>query len=108
MRFSPARFVSLAALVPALVLFVLVPGCAKQSEGERCGDPSTANDDCGDGLVCTSGSKLINGGGQADRCCYADGHVTDARCEPNGTTPSGTSTDDAGADASAGAGDGGN
>ncbi|HYQ01781.1 MAG TPA: hypothetical protein VER96_24075 [Polyangiaceae bacterium] len=111
MRFSPARFASLATLVPALVLFVVVPGCAKQSEGERCGDVSTTNDDCADGLVC----KLVNTN-DVPRCCYVDDRFTDTRCEPNGNTPSGNSTADAGTDADAAtdadsstdAGDGGN
>lgn len=82
MRFFTARSLALATLVPGLLLFVFVPGCAKQSEGERCGDTyGPANsDDCGDGLTCKNFG--INGD---NRCCYTDGHITDSRCEA--TTP---------------------
>jgi len=92
MRFSTARSLTLATLVPVLVLALVAPGCAKQSEGERCGDSlgAGASDDCGDGLTCTLSSKLINNEG-AHRCCYTDGTVTDSRCELKdpGVTPSG-------------------
>ena len=87
MRFFTARSLALAALVPALVLFVLVPGCAKQSEGERCGDTlgAAASDDCGDNLTC----KYIGPNKGDNRCCYTDGHINDARCEPYMSTGSG-------------------
>ena len=92
MRFSTARSLTLATLVPVLVLALVAPGCAKQSEGERCGDSlgAGASDDCGDGLTCTLSSKLINNEG-AHRCCYTDGSVTDSRCELKDTavSPSG-------------------
>ena len=81
MRFPIARSLALATLVPALLLFVFVPGCAKQSEGERCGNDTYGvdNGDCGDGLICVPAKPLLNNA--ANRCCYADGHVTDSRCE---------------------------
>jgi len=84
MRFSTARSLALATLFPTLVLFALVTGCAKQSEGERCGDSlgAGASDDCGDNLVC----KQIGPQGE-NRCCYSDGHITDPRCEVSTTTP---------------------
>ena len=108
MRFSTARSVATAMLVPALLLFVLVPGCAKQNEGERCGDePAASNDDCDDGLICKSKGLLINNGGDVNRCCYADGRITDARCEPSGGGVD-TPTTDAGTDADADASDGSN
>jgi hypothetical protein len=86
MRFLTARSLVLTTLASALVLFVLVPGCAKQSEGERCGDSigAGASDDCGDGLTCTPKGDLLNGADGAHRCCYTDGHVSDSRCEPVG------------------------
>ncbi len=82
MRFFSVRSLALATLVPALVLFAVVPGCAKQSEGERCGDSfgAGASEDCGDGLTCTK-----FGPDGDNRCCYSDGHVNDSRCEL--TTP---------------------
>jgi len=111
MRFFTARSLALATLVPALFLFVVVPGCAKQSEGERCGNSlgAGASDDCGDGLTCTK-----FGPDGDNRCCYPDGHVSDSRCELNsgvtatasggsGSGGSGASEADA-SDASAGEG----
>src|SRR3954468_3792206 len=85
MRFFTARSLALATLVPALVLFVIVPGCAKQKEGERCGDTlgAGANEDCGEDLTCKDKNELVNGAtDMAHRCCYTDGRVTDSRCEP--------------------------
>jgi hypothetical protein len=86
MRLFTARFVTLATLVPVLALFVFVPGCAKQSEGERCGDDDAIDsEDCDDGLVCVVKSNLLNNA--VHRCCYPDGRVTDSRCEPAGSAP---------------------
>jgi hypothetical protein len=88
MRPFTARRLALAALVPALFVLSVIPGCSNESEGERCGDmySATNNDDCGSGLVCTPSALLINSTDQADRCCYAD-HVTDSRCtRANGTS----------------------
>ncbi len=88
MRLFSARFRSLAALVPALFLLVLVPGCGKQSEGERCGEePPSSNDDCADGLVCSQvNSDDVN------RCCYPDyaNRHADSRCEKRTTTQTGS------------------
>ena len=93
MRFFTARSLALAALVPALLLFAFVPGCAKQSEGERCGDPTYGADseDCDDGLVCVNFSLLLSEADGTHRCCYPD-RVTNSRCEPKGTssTPGGS------------------
>src|SRR4051812_8240670 len=112
MRFFTARSLSLAALVPALVLFLVTSGCAKQSEGERCGDSlgAGASDDCGDGLTCTLGSTLAGyqTADGANRCCYADGPVTDSRCEPKGdSTPSDSKDDVGGSGGTGGLGGGG-
>jgi hypothetical protein len=89
MRLFTARSLALSALVPALLLFVFVPGCAKQSEGERCGDIDYGIDseDCDDGLICVLNTSLLNTA--THRCCYPDGRVTDSRCEPKaaGSTP---------------------
>jgi hypothetical protein len=110
MRFFTARFLALAALVPALFLVVVVPGCAKQSEGERCGDSISASnsDDCGDGLTCTPADTLLNSNG-AHRCCYSD-RVTDSRCEPKGAGPvptAGAGGGGSGGETSGGSGSGG-
>ena len=86
MRFFTSRSLALATLVPALLLFVVVPGCAKQSEGERCGDsvgPGN-NDDCADGLTCT-----FFGADGDNRCCYSNGNINDSRCEPKSSTSGG-------------------
>jgi len=89
MRSFTARFIALAALAPALLLLAVVPGCAKQSEGERCGDSLGAlNDDCGDGLIC----KTISQTDSIYRCCYSDGRISDSRCEtPDTVTGTGGS-----------------
>ena len=54
MRFFTARRLALAALVPALLVLSVIPGCSNESEGERCGDDPAAqvtnNDDCGVGF----------------------------------------------------------
>ncbi len=84
MRFFTARSLALATLVPALLLLVFVPGCAKQNEGERCGDDIYGPDssDCDDGLTCTLASELLSGvTDKTHRCCYANDNVSDTRCE---------------------------
>ncbi|HET7545560.1 MAG TPA: hypothetical protein VFK05_37090 [Polyangiaceae bacterium] len=83
MRFFPARLVSSTSLVTVLLLSVVVSGCGKQQEGERCGDADNAtnNDDCADGLTCKAKGDLLNN--QANRCCYPGDRVTDSRCEPS-------------------------
>jgi len=89
MRFLTARSLALVTLVPALLVFLLVPGCSQQGEGERCGDTygAAASNDCGDGLTCTASGSLLNGSTDlANRCCYTDGHVTDSRCQLAGPT----------------------
>ncbi|HEY4107059.1 MAG TPA: hypothetical protein VGM44_24330 [Polyangiaceae bacterium] len=77
----------MATLLPALLLFSVVPGCANEGEGERCGDdpsnpsqPGTPNnDDCESGLICVSASSLTNN--QANRCCNSTPSVVnDSRC----------------------------
>jgi|GEM_PF-1262360 len=90
MRSFTARFLALAALVPALLLLAVVPGCAKQSEGERCGDSrGPLNDDCDDGLTCTT---ITSAPDNIYRCCYADGRISDSRCEkPDTVTGTGGS-----------------
>jgi hypothetical protein len=98
MRFFPARLLTLAAFVPALFLLVAVPGCGKQGEGERCGDEysNLNNDDCGDGLVCTSVNT-----NDVYRCCYPD-RTTDSRCEKASSSPTSQSAGGASSNAAAG------
>ncbi|HYQ42931.1 MAG TPA: hypothetical protein VER11_13215 [Polyangiaceae bacterium] len=102
MRFFTARSVSLAALVPALLLFAFVPGCAKQSEGERCGDDNFGADssDCDDGLIC----KTI--GASNYRCCYPDTRFTDSRCEAPMSVGTAGGANGGSANGDAGSGDG--
>lgn len=113
MRFLTARRLVLAACVPALLLFSVVPGCSNESEGERCGDnlndpsePGATNDsDCASGLVCVAASSLANN--LANRCCNADPTiVNDSRClRATGTAVNNTDGGDAGG--SGGTGDAG-
>jgi len=108
MRLFTVRSLALATLVPALLLFVLVPGCAKQSEGERCGDDvyGPDSDDCSDGLTCTNYKALLSGATDSThRCCYAD-HVSNSRCEPAGTAPIGEMGGGGGAETAGGGGAG--
>jgi hypothetical protein len=59
------------------VTFLLVVGvfvaifaaCSNQGEGERC-EILNGNDDCKDGLICTSENLLRNA--NSDRCCPSD------------------------------------
>jgi hypothetical protein len=84
MRFLTARRFALAACVPVLFLFSVVPGCSNESEGERCGDDvAPNNDDCASGLVCV---KIDNNNPGDDRCCNADPSiVNDTRCVRTGS-----------------------
>ena len=51
----------LAGLLLAFGLAVaLVPGCAKQGEGERCDNQAAGNADCDSGLVCVLASDLAD------------------------------------------------
>ena len=87
MRFLTARRFALAACVPVLFLFSVVPGCSNESEGERCGDDLAPNDDdCASGLVCV---KIDNNNPGDDRCCNPDPSiVNDTRCfRATGPTP---------------------
>ncbi|MES1174274.1 MAG: hypothetical protein ABUL62_08080, partial [Myxococcales bacterium] len=83
MRFFTARRLALAALLPVLFSFSIIPGCSKQGEGERCGDDTghIDNSDCDDGLTC----QLIDKTSGTYRCCNPT-RITNARCVPV-TTP---------------------
>lgn len=115
MRFFSARRLALAALVPALLVVSVVPGCSNEGEGERCGDnlanpddPGTTNDaDCQDGLKCIAGASLISG--QANRCCDPNPQIVhDSRCQRNTAPPTtDAGSDDAAAPGMAGASNGG-
>jgi hypothetical protein len=80
MRFFTARRLVLAAVFPVLFSFSIIPGCSKQSEGDRCGDssgPDPDSTDCDDGLVCTT----IDPTAQIYRCCNPT-RITNSRCVP--------------------------
>jgi hypothetical protein len=106
MRFFTARGLALAAAIPVLLVFSVVPGCANQGEGDRCGSPvlqpiADDNADCGDGLVCTPKSSLLVA--TTPRCCYPGGRVTDSRCLPAEVTPASGGASGGGAVGAAGA-----
>ncbi len=84
MRFFTARRLALAAVLPVLFTFTIIPGCSEESEGERCGDATTPDDsDCQSGLVCTQ----IDSSHGIFRCCNP-ARVTNSRCVP--VAPSGS------------------
>jgi len=106
MRFFTARGLALAAAIPALLVFSVIPGCSNQGEGDRCGSPDLSvsaddNADCGDGLVCTPKASLL--GSTTHRCCYPAGRVTDSRCLPADVTPASGGASGGGAPGAAGA-----
>ncbi len=116
MRPFTARRLALAALIPALLVLSVIPGCSNESEGERCGDSTgvSNNDDCGAGLTCTSFPLNDGTGDSIGRCCYTDHHVTDSRCLMSSGVnafgsagSSGTAGSSAGGSATAGAGQAG-
>ena len=97
MRFLTARRLALVALVPALFLFSVIPGCSNESEGQRCGDELGPDDaDCADGLVCVAFQNQ-----KVNRCCYPGGVVHDSRCLPS-TDATGGAGGTAGAPATGG------
>lgn len=100
MRFLTARRLALAALVPALLAFCVVPGCSNQGEGERC----DGDEDCSAGLVCANISTLLNK--EAPRCCNPN-HVTDSRCTPSTAAPSGAAAGSGGGAGTGGTADSG-
>lgn len=67
------------ALLGAMAWVVLV-GCSRQDEGDRCATEN-ANQDCESGLVCVDATNLRGGGDGVSRCCPPDGSpVGDGRC----------------------------
>ncbi len=96
-RSSPLKgrpYAILAAILAATALTVPVvltaPGCGLQGEGQRCdrntavtpSDPTTGNDDCGEGLECRSKDLL---GGSADICCPKNnGQSDNPNCQIGG------------------------
>lgn len=75
MRFFTARRLVLAAVLPVLLTFTIIPGCAEESEGERCGDTTGANNsDCASGLTCVQIDNT-----PTFRCCNP-ARVTNSRC----------------------------
>ncbi|NUQ79186.1 MAG: hypothetical protein HUU21_37205, partial [Polyangiaceae bacterium] len=57
---------SFAAFLP---IFAFATSCGLQGEGERC-SVDNFNEDCGTGLICTSGEDLA---AQSDLCCPPEG-----------------------------------
>jgi hypothetical protein len=100
MRFFIARRLALAAFLPVLFSFTLIPGCSEQSEGDRCGDDIGRSDDsdCNAGLVCTT----IDATAHIYRCCNPT-RTTNARCVKVTATVAGGAGGDAGASGNAGA-----
>ena len=87
MRFFSVRRLVLVAFLPALSALAIIPGCADQGEGERCGTATVGNDDdCASGLTC---QNISNGSSEANyRCC--SNNSTEPRCRPiNGAAGTG-------------------
>lgn len=82
-----ARFALLVAVTLAGPM--LAVACSNQAEGERC-DRNNEDEDCQDGLVCTSSQVL---GGSADICCPENlGDSENAACIPGGGATSAAAT----------------
>jgi hypothetical protein len=80
----------------------LVPGCAKQGEGDRCDLLAAGNADCDTGLVCVDATDLVDQ--STDRCCPPEGEGTsDSRCARGGTVSTGGSSSAGGSSGTAGA-----
>lgn len=52
----------------ALLSQLVIGGCSRQAEGERC-SLSNGNDDCEGNLICTNATLLRQGDDEVDRCC---------------------------------------
>lgn len=63
---TPRKTIAAFALALAFGVAIVLPACSNQAEGDRC--DTRSEDDCQDGLVCTA-ANLLNGAGNADRCC---------------------------------------
>ena len=78
MKASLAKTATIAGAILAAGWLVLA-ACSNQAEGERC-ETNNNNDDCADGLVCTSGATLRT---NEARCCPPDlATATVAVCRP--------------------------
>ena len=98
---------SLVVLALSVSALFALPGCPRQSEGERC-DLANGKEgeetDCDDGLVCTSSQEL---GTSSDICCPAElSMATHPACIPatGGPTGGGGSTSTGGTGGSGGTG----
>ena len=89
LAFAPCRVAFLLLSGFLTLSVVALPGCSRQSEGERC-SLLNGNSDCeGTDLLCTDASTLRNGVDDGvDRCCYPD-RVNDSRCAPRRATGDG-------------------
>ena len=69
------------AAAGSLLLLSWAPGCANQSEGDRCDNQRNGSQDCEPPLVCWAASDLATG--DSDRCCPISGSpISDDRCLP--------------------------
>ena len=69
-----------------IAFFCSLPSCGKQGEGERC-DQANGDEDCEDGLVCTSKQDLQT---SSDICCPPAGvEPTDLACIPGSLADAG-------------------
>jgi hypothetical protein len=72
-------------LVIAGAAAVMMGGCSRQGEGERCDYRWGGDSDCDDGLVCTACVAIRDS--TVDRCCPPTGSAyEDARCTPGANT----------------------
>ena len=98
-RFAAVARFAFAGAVLAVGL-ATTGACSNQSEGQRCNLDGNGNDDCIDGLICTSQRDLF--GVNSDVCCPGDRTTaTTAVCQINHAPVGGNPLPpDSGADAS--------
>jgi len=79
-----ARSTLLRTVILGVVLaLAVIPGCAKQGEGERCEPNAAGNTDCEEGLICVADQELLDKTGANDfgRCCPPlNEAISDERC----------------------------
>src|SRR6187402_3261924 len=80
-RFS-RYFATILLLAGAISL--VMGGCSRQGEGERCDRRAAGDSDCDDGYYCRACEDLDQG--PVDRCCRRDGTYKDERCIPGHET----------------------
>lgn len=75
-RSARLRILGLAA-ASAVGVLAIVSACSNYGEGERC-EITNGNDDCANGLVCTSAKALAQPYNTSDRCCPLDRNIATA------------------------------